>query len=224
MANEDSKRRRLESLETLIMHTSTNPNERQAAVGRWEAMTGEKWTGRPKYADNPNASRSTNNQQQRQRPSSGGGGFKYSDFEEAFRRATGSGFGGFNGFSGGGFGGFNDDEDSYQDPRTSRRQQQKREDPNWGKRGYYDFSHNECTDKQYEFVKSISDFFRWKCPSRHKVEFEEAQDFLNRYAELFKAFSPYSRNFSTLKSLFEALGIDWNQTKRTFKWRAFHER
>jgi len=200
------------------LHTSTNPNERQAAIGRWEAITGEKWTGKPKYTSNPNASRSSNNSRQQQQRSSSGG-MNWDDFADAFRKA---GFGGF----GGGFGGFDDDDNSYADPRTQRGRQrnQQRDDPNWGRRGYYDFSHNECTQKQYEFVKSISDFFRWKCPERHQVEFEEAQDFLNRYAELFKAFSPYSRNFKTLKALFEAFGIDWSQTKRTFKWKAFHER
>lgn len=210
----ENKQRRLASLEALILHVSTNPNERKAAIERWEAIAGEKWTGKPKYADNPNTSRSTN-----QRQSSGGSGFKYSDFEEAFKRATGRGFNGF--------GGFTDEyysNDRYYSDSGQRRQQQHRDDPSWGKRGGYDFSHNECTEKQYEFVKNISDFFRWRCPKQHEVEFEEAQDFLNKYAPLFKAFVPYNRDFTTLKSLFEALGINWNQTKRTFKWKAFHER
>jgi len=161
----DSKARRVASLEALILHPSTGEHERNASIGRWEAITGQKWTGKQWSKSNPSGGQQ---RQQGQRTAQGNYG-----------RGT-----------------------SYKD---------------------YDFSRNTCTQKQYDYVKSISDFFRWKCPRHEDMEFEEAQDFLNRYSELFKMFSPYGRNFSNLKKLFEAFGIDWNQTKRTFKWKAFHE-
>ena len=204
----ESQQRRLASLEALILHQSTGEHERNAAIGRWEAITGQKWTGKAK-SSNPSGGQ---RQQQQQRKAQGNyGGMNWDDFAENFRRASqGGGFGGFGGFG-------DDDDDSFAGFASQARQRanQRAKD--------YDFGHNTCTQKQYDYVKSISDFFRWKCPDRNNMEFEEAQDFLNRYSELFKMFSPYGRNFSNLKKLFEAFGIDWNQTKRTFKWKAFHE-
>jgi hypothetical protein len=188
MANNDSKARRLESLETLILHSSTNPNERQAAIGRWEKMSGEKWTGKPKQVNKT------------RRPTYADTSGDYSDassidLEELLRRMA------------------------------ARRKTNFSSDFSSGKYSQYqNYSQNTCTEKQYDFIKSISDFFRWKCPEQRLITFEEAQDFLNRYADLFKSFTTYSRNFNTLKALFEAFGINWSDTKRTFKWKAFGER
>ena len=102
---------------------------------------------------------------------------------------------------------------------SQRRQQQQQSKSNWS----YDFG-GGCTEKQYEYIKSICEFFRWKCPQRHEIEFDEAKDFLNKYAEIFQMFTPRTRNFRNLKIIFESLGVDWNSTSRTFKWRAFGER
>jgi len=211
----DSKQRRVASLEALILHPSTGEHERAAAVGRWEAITGQKWTGKKHnpYGNHEKAHSNPSGGQQRQQQQTyrqqTRNGMNWDDFADQFRRAAG-GFGGFGGFG-------DDDDDSFAGFAEQARQRanQRAKD--------YDFSHNTCTQKQYEYVKAISDFFRWKCPDRNNMEFEEAQDFLNRYSELFKMFSPYGRNFSNLKKLFEAFGIDWNQTRRTFKWKAFHE-
>jgi len=209
----DSKQRRLESLATLIKHQSTGENERNAAIGRWEAIAGRKW------ADNVKSNPSGGQQKQQQQRKTNNTKSAWEDFEENIRR---SGFGGFGGFSG--FGGY--DYTTHFDEKT--------EDDTGSYAGFgfgrdkygreQDFGHSTCTQKQYDYVKSISDFFRWKCPDRDHMEFEEAQDFLDKHSELFKMFSPYGRNFSNLKKLFEAFGINWNQTKRTFLWKAFHER
>lgn len=208
MATDDRKQRVIDSLESLILHPSTGEHERNAGIGRWEAITGRKWTGKKANAYANHEKSYSNPSGGQKRKAGGNSGMDYDDFADAFRRAAnGGGFGGFGGFNSD----FSDDPFKQARQRADKRSKE------------YDFGNNECTDKQYDYVKSISDFFRWKCPDRHRVEFDEAQDFLNRYADLFKMFSPYSRNFSQLKKLFEAFGIDWSMTKRTFKWRAFHE-
>jgi len=204
---EDSKLRRLSSLESLINHSSTGENEKNVAIGRWEAISGQKWTGKSYQQGNPSGGRRT--------ASTSSNTKDWDDFADAFRR---SGFGGFNGFSGG-FG-FDDDvdADSFAGFAGAARQRADRN------ARQYDYSKNYCTQKQYDYVKAISDFFRWKCPVREDIEFEEAQDFLNRYSDIFKMFYANTRNFSNLKRVFEALGVNWSQTCRTFKWKAFHER
>lgn len=189
----DRQRRVLESIENLITHPNTPDNEKKAAIGRWETITGEKWSGNPKTRSSASSASSGAHN------NSGANNNRDAWWEDIFRNAYTHG--------------------SYEDTFKNRKQQQQQNKNNWN----YDFG-GGCTQKQYEYIKSISNFFRWKCPQRHEIEFDEAKEFLNEYAELFQMFLSRTRNFTNLKKLFEALGIDWSQTKRTFKWKIYGEK
>lgn len=199
---EDRQRRVLESIEKLILHPNTSEHEKNAGINRWEHITEKTWTGR-------RSSTSTSSGAGNQRNSKGG--FDAEDFWKGFQQqqkqqsknnsATDDGSWSF-------------DERSFYGYK--QKQQSK---SNWS----YDFG-GGCTESQYNYVKSICDFFRWKCPQRHEIEFDEAKEFLNKYSELFNMINYRQRNFSNLKKLFDALGIDWSQTKRTWKWKSYGER
>lgn len=196
----------LESIENMILHPSTPDNEKQAAIGRWEAITGEKWTGNPKTRSAAAASNSSGANSR---------STNYNPWEDIFKKAGFGNYGDWSSNTNPFNSGYTYETHQYQKQQTK----QKQSKANWS----YDFG-GGCTEKQYEYIKSICNFFRWKCPQRHEIEFDEAKEFLNQYAEMFQMFTFKSRNFSNLKKLFEAFGIDWNQTKRTFKWKAYGEK
>lgn len=202
---DDVKTRRLKSLESMILHASTNPNERQAAIGRWEAISGEKWTGKAK-ATTASASNNT-------KKSNDGWSDFYADFNKYTQQKQQQQQSYYQNF---------DRSDWFKNAKERAQQQQQRQQ---GFNKQYDYSKDECTQKQWEYVKSISDFFRWKCPNRDKMGFQEATDFLNSYSKIFKSFNPATRSYDVLVSLFAAMGVDFKtETKRTWKWKAFGEK
>jgi hypothetical protein len=229
--NSDIRRARiLEPLERLIRSGATQ-GERDAAKGRWEHITGEKWVGKSKASQqNTRHSGSSSNK-------SSGPTFDDDFWETIFGKGFNKGGGGFSGFEdfAKDFGGYysnagsrpNDSYDSYtygqkayedaryRDPFKNREEQQRSRGRS--KRDY-DFTFNPCTDNQYRYLDSICRFFRWKHPTKDDISFEEASSFLDKHDRIFKMFRQDMKDFSRLKDLFEAFGVKWDQTKRTWKW------
>lgn len=221
---QERQSRILETLETMINDDRTQKSERDAAKARWEHITGEKWTGKCK-ASQQNTRQSGTNSKKSQ--SSSGPTVDEKFWEDVFGKGFGKGFNSKsndNPFKyaweqrqkqreyGPTSWDYSYDSKEYDDPRTQSKKTGRD----------YDFGFNPCTDKQYDYLDAICKFFRWKHPEHCDISFEEASSFLNKYSNVFNAFKQEARNVTRLKELFEAFGVKWDMTKRTWEWE--HER
>jgi hypothetical protein len=212
--NENRKQRILDPLERLINEGSTQ-GERESAKARWEHITGEKWTSKSKSNNSYSNSKSYQEKYKGDNPFEDifGKGFSrtWDDMKSRYEhKQTQQEEPDFD---------FTKDFDPFDFMRrhsqSQHKQGQKRQQ--W-KNESYDFSFNQCTDRQYSYLDSICKFFRWKHPQRNKISFEEAQRFLDKHSTIFQYFTINSRNTDCLRRLLEVLGIDFSDIERTWIW------